>query len=319
MPQQNETTISQNPPAQQRPTKLATLGGDAQFRRFLYGILILTGAMFLPLFNLFRFAIGDDMYSYMVLMPIVTAYLINLKKPWQITATPPTKIAGLILLVISFVLAATCLYLLKTDFGLEREESLALSTMAYLAGLAGVSVMTLGWSRLKACAFPLCMLVFLIPMPAMMFDSIVEFLQYGSAYVADAMFHMVGTTATLNDLSFDLPPTPGIHVAPECSGIHSTYILLITSLLAGYLFLRSPKRRVILTLAVLPLAFLRNGFRIFTIGELCVHYGMQMIDSWIHHKGGPFFFALSLIPFFLLLVWLRSRDRSRDTVLTATK
>jgi hypothetical protein len=30
-----------------------------------------------------------------------------------------------------------------------------------------------------------------------------------------------------------------------------------------------------------------------------------MIDSPIHHKGGPLFFALSLIPLYLLLWWLR--------------
>ena len=62
-------------------------------------------------------------------------------------------------------------------------------------------------------------------------------------------------------------------------------------------------------MAVLPLALLRNGFRVFTIGELCVHYGMRMIDSPIHRKGGPVFFVLSLVPFFLLLVWLRRGDR----------
>jgi exosortase/archaeosortase family protein len=54
---------------------------------------------------------------------------------------------------------------------------------------------------------------------------------------------------------------------------------------------------------------LRNGFRIFTIGELCVHIGPEMIDSPIHHKGGPLFFALSLIPFFILLTWLHRSER----------
>jgi hypothetical protein len=33
-----------------------------------------------------------------------------------------------------------------------------------------------------------------------------------------------------------------------------------------------------------------------------------MIDSVIHHRGGPIFFALSLIPLFLLLIWLRRSE-----------
>ena len=52
-------------------------------------------------------------------------------------------------------------------------------------------------------------------------------------------------------------------VAPECSGIHSTQVLLITSLLAGNLFLRLTGRRLFLAIFIVPLAIVRNGFRIF--------------------------------------------------------
>jgi hypothetical protein len=37
-------------------------------------------------------------------------------------------------------------------------------------------------------------------------------------------------------------------------------------------------------------------------------YGPQMIDSPIHHRGGPIFFSLSLIPLFALLWWLRASE-----------
>ena len=66
-------------------------------------------------------------------------------------------------------------------------------------------------------------------------------------------------------------------------------MLFITSLVAGYFFLRSPGKRTALTLAVVPLALLRNGFRIFTIGQLCIHIGPEMINSPIHRRGGPCF------------------------------
>jgi exosortase/archaeosortase family protein len=60
---------------------------------------------------------------------------------------------------------------------------------------------------------------------------------------------------------------------------------------------------------VIPLAIVRNAFRILVIGLLCVHVGPQMIDSIIHRRGGPLFFALSLGPLFLLLVWLRRQEK----------
>ena len=117
------------------------------------------------------------------------------------------------------------------------------------------------------------------------------------------------------DTVFQLPGIV-IEVAQECSGIRSSWVLFITSVLASYLFLKSPWRRFILVAFVIPLGIVRNGFRILVIGLLCVHLGPQMIHSIIHKQGGPLFFALSLIPLFLLLWWLRrgeSREQGAET------
>jgi exosortase/archaeosortase family protein len=96
--------------------------------------------------------------------------------------------------------------------------------------------------------------------------------------------------------------------------------LVITSLVASYLFLKTPSRRLLLVLVVIPLALLRNGFRVFVIAELCVRIGPQMIDSPIHHHGGPLFFLLSLVPLFLLLVYLvKSESRKVNAALARPK
>jgi exosortase/archaeosortase family protein len=107
---------------------------------------------------------------------------------------------------------------------------------------------------------------------------------------------------------FELPGIV-IQVAQECSGIRSSWVLFIAGLLASHLILRTRWRRLVLVAFVIPLGILRNGFRIFVIGLLCVHIGPQMIDSMIHHRGGPIFFALSLVPLFLLLWWLRRQEQ----------
>jgi exosortase/archaeosortase family protein len=78
--------------------------------------------------------------------------------------------------------------------------------------------------------------------------------------------------------------------------------------MAAYLFLKKPSSRLVLMLVVIPLALLRNGFRIFVIAQLCVRIGPQMIESPIHRRGGPVFFVLSLVPLFLLLLYLSRRE-----------
>jgi hypothetical protein len=47
------------------------------------------------------------------------------------------------------------------------------------------------------------------------------------------------------------------------------------------------------------------------IGWLCVHVNPEMIHSVIHRRGGPIFFALSLIPLIAILWWLRRKQALR--------
>jgi exosortase C (VPDSG-CTERM-specific) len=144
----------------------------------------------------------------------------------------------------------------------------------------------------------------MVPLPDFLRDEIESLLQHGSATVAGWMFAVSDVPVLQGDLTFRIPGIT-LRVAPECSGIHSTVVLFITSLVAGKFFLQQPWKRAVLCLAVIPLALARNGFRIFVLGELCTHFGTQMIDSPIHHHGGPLFFVLSLIPFLVLLYVLR--------------
>jgi exosortase len=144
-------------------------------------------------------------------------------------------------------------------------------------------------------------------MPDAMADSLETASKYASAEAANLFFHLSGTPFLRAGLIFQLPNIT-IEVAQECSGIRSSWVLFITSVLAANLFLKSSWRRLVLVALVIPLAILRNGFRIFVIGLLCVNAGPQMINSVIHRRGGPVFFVLSLIPFLLLLWWLRKGE-----------
>jgi exosortase/archaeosortase family protein len=144
-------------------------------------------------------------------------------------------------------------------------------------------------------------------MPDAMADALETASKYASAEVANLFFYLSGTPFLRAGLFFQLPNIT-IEVAQECSGIRSSWVLFITSILAANLFLKTPWRRLVLVVFVIPLAILRNGFRILVIGLLCVNIGPQMIHSLIHRRGGPLFFVLSLIPLFLVLWWLRKGD-----------
>jgi exosortase len=160
---------------------------------------------------------------------------------------------------------------------------------------------------MRAAAFPLAYLIFMVPMPDAMADALEIASKSAAAEVANVLFHISGTPFLRAGPVFQLPNIT-IEVAQECSGIRSSWVLFMTSILAANVFLKMPWRRFALVAFVIPLGILRNGFRILVIGLLCVNVGPQMIHSLIHRRGGPVFFVLSLIPFLLVLWWLRKGD-----------
>jgi exosortase C (VPDSG-CTERM-specific) len=286
-------------------------GSPRQFRSFALATLGLALAFAKPLWDLGWFAATSDFRSYILLIPFISVYLAWLRKGGGPICSQPARktaagflTAGMVVLVIYWLF-------LRSHFKLVQEDYLAVMMVSFLLFFVGICGRFLGMEILRATAFPLGLLIFMVPIPAFAMPAIDSFLQHGSATAAQFFFTMAGTPFLRNGLAFQLPGI-SIQVARECSGIQSSMVLLITGIVASYLFLRRPWNRAVLILFMIPLGLLRNGFRVFTIGELCVHISPRMIDSPIHHRGGPIFFALSLIPLFILLVMLHRFERARE-------
>lgn len=283
---------------------------SAPLRNFFLAAAILVLCFGRPLFDLLRLAAKDDLYSYIPLIPLISLYLIWLqKKSLPRLSEPPCILATLFFT--GGLVTITVYWFVVRSASLADEDYLSLTIFAFLLFFTGVCCLFFGKEMLRAIAFPIGLLVFMIPLPEFLRHGIETFLQSGSAVVADGLFKLSGMPVYQDGFMFRLPGF-NLEVAPECSGIHSSLVLFIMSLLTGYLFLHKSWNRTMLALAVIPLALLRNGFRIFVIGQLCVRVGPEMINSYIHRHGGPLFFILALIPLFLLLIFLRKSERVKS-------
>jgi exosortase C (VPDSG-CTERM-specific) len=291
------------------PSELRPLEKSGHWRNFALMSAALVLCFGVPLYDLAWCAATSDLYSYIFLIPFISVYLAWLK--WK--NLPPFSGAAKMSAAVFFAggLAVLAVYALArhSGYGLMDDDYLAFMISAFFLFFAAGCCWFLGGAIARPLAFPIGFLIFMAPMPAFLRHDIESFLQSGSASVAELFFNLSGAIFSRDGLVFHLPNI-SLEVAPECSGIHSSLVLFITGALAGYLFLRSPWKRAVLMLVVIPLALVRNGFRVYVIGELCTHIGPQMIDSPIHRRGGPLFFALSLIPFFLLLILLRRSERA---------
>jgi exosortase C (VPDSG-CTERM-specific) len=270
---------------------------------FLFGIS-LTAVFVKPLLSLVIHAAGHDLHSHILLIPFVSAYLIYIRRdllPKDYAFSP----GWAALLLIAGVMSLAAAWIPGVIGGpLTHNDYLTLMALAFVCFLAAGGFLFLGRKWMAAATFPFAFLIFMVPMPDAMADALETASKVASAEAANLFFNLTGTPTLRNGTIFALPGIT-IEVAQECSGIRSSWVLLITSLLAANLFLTSSWRRTVLVGAVIPLGILRNGFRILFIGLLCVHAGPGMIHSIFHRRAGPPFFVLSLIPLFLLLWWLR--------------
>jgi exosortase C (VPDSG-CTERM-specific) len=282
-------------------------GSRRGLKAFIGFALVLAVCYGWMLYDLVVFAVHSDLYSYVLLIPFVSAYLIKLKwRDLDFTSAFERRYA-----VIPLAAGATLLigYWLQARRGWTpvADDYFALMTLSLLFFLLADAWVFFGGKNLRKLAFPIAFLFFSVPFPVAMRGRIETFLQHESADVAAAMLRLSGMPVLQEGTYFRLPGLR-LDVAPECSGIRSSIILFITGLVAANLILNSNWRRVVLVAAMVPLALLRNGFRIFTISQLCVHIGPQMIESPIHRRGGPVFFGLSMIPFLFLLIYLRKKE-----------
>jgi exosortase len=142
-----------------------------------------------------------------------------------------------------------------------------------------------------------------VPFPTSLLNAIIVFLQRSSAEVTDLLFSVFGIPVFREGFVFSLSNF-SIHVAEECSGIRSTLSLVIASLVAGHFFLRSSWGKMGIVAIVIPLAIIKNAFRIVGLTLLANYVDPTFItNSLLHRSGGIPLFILALVVLFSL-VWL---------------
>lgn len=290
-----------------------------EFKAFIVFTVVLAAVFYRPLLGLLEFAPHKELYSHILLIPFISGYLVWAKRRQPVPASRPNRALAVLPLLAGAAVLGLYQYGQGKHWTFETADYLAVMILAFLCFLLSGAFVFVQRGYLKSITFPIAFLIFCVPFPTFLQDGIETFFQHGSAHVANVMLQLAGMPVLKTGTYFLLPGFP-MDVQPECSGIHSSLVLFITSLVAAYLFLETSVRRWVFVLSIVPLALLRNGFRVFTLGEIGVHFYPNVLDSWFHHHGGPIFFLLSLVPLFLLLVSLmKGEARKREALANRTK
>jgi exosortase len=269
-------------------------------QRNILALLLLVGVcvwFWASLAKLFTLALENEHFSHVLLIPVLIFYLLFLNRTAILTSQAWSPTVGALVMA-----GATGCYWLADGQGWAPDR-LAGETLAFVVMCWGLFLFSFGAVCFRKNLFALVMLIFMVPLPTVLLDAVIGFLQHSSADVVGSIFLILEIPVLREGFIFQLSNF-SILVAEECSGIRSFLSLVITSLVAGYWFLASGWTRSALVVMVVPLSIIKNAFRIVGLALLANYVDPSFItDSTLHRNGGIPLFVVSLAVLFSV-VWL---------------
>ena len=258
-----------------------------------------------PLQSSFSLALSDERYTHLLLIIPISAALIFLDWKAPASADRSGVSIGSALLAVAVAMSAAARWRL---FSLSADTRLSLNMLAFVFWWIAAFIFCFGTRAFRRSLFPLCFLFWLVPLPEFILDAIIRLLQQGSATAAYLLFVAARVPVEQRGLLLHIPDVI-LAVAPECSSIRSSLMLVVTTMVLAQLLLRSPWRKAFVVAVAIPLSIAKNGLRIFTIGMLGTRVDPSYLTGQLHRQGGIIFFLIAVAATFLLLWVVRRGER----------
>lgn len=182
----------------------------------------------------------------------------------------------------------------------RSQEILIFEMGSQVPVLMGALLITLGIAGIHALWFPLSFLLFMIPMPGVIVDSITGPLKQQVSMLAENILYAAGYPIARSGVILVIGPYQ-LLVADACSGLHS--MLSLSALGALYLYLlrdRSWLKNGLLLASILPIAFAANVVRVIALTLVTYHFGDAAGQGFLHGTAGIVLFVAALIFLFTM-------------------
>jgi len=226
----------------------------------------------------------NEYYGHGFLIPVISAFFIwRHRDKLETGSFSPYWIVffvlGLVVYVIGFVR------------GMQFLSALSLPIV-----LAALVLHFYGQNALRAMAFPIVFLLFMIPPPFLssMGWELQRISTEGSTLLSKATpleVTATGTTLIMNGNPFN--------VGLPCSGMHSLISLLALAAVLAYVLTGSWPKKVTLFISTIPIAIVANSMRIVSLLLVANYYGIEAADT-----DAPFHSISSVLLFLVALIAL---------------
>jgi exosortase len=236
----------------------------------------------------------DPDYSHGFLIPIIAGYLIWKKKDIFSSLTVRPEIWGLPVLILGLIL----LIIGKTG------GILFTMNLSFLIVLLGALLSLVGRNLTKTILFPLTYLIFMIPLPAVLFNELTFRLRLLGTTLSTKAISLIGIPVLQEGNIIHLS-NASLQVVDACSGLRFLITLLALSVLVGYFTQKSTWKRLCLGLLTIPIAIISNAFRITLSGVLAYKYNLDIAEGFFHTYSGVLVFVVAFTLLFVCAVILK--------------
>ena len=201
------------------------------------------------------------------------------------------------------------LALLLYVFG-RSQRILSAQTLSAIFLLPGLVLLMRGPRQLRAGAFALFFMIFMIPLPATFVDAITQPLKLAVSSVASQVLYAAGYPIARTGVILQIGQYQ-LLVADACAGLHTLFSLEAM----GLLYLNvvrhgSLLRNVALAILIVPISFAANVIRVMVLALITYHFGDEAGQGFLHGFAGLVLFMTALM--FIIatdsgLRWLAAR------------
>jgi len=218
--------------------------------------------------------------SYGMLVPLIALYIAYLQRKTTLAFPAQRDLRGLGLVALG------CIVFLMGKLAGE----FFLARISFVVLLAGLAWTFWGIRRFRALAFPFVLLTTMVPLPAIVYNTLAAPLQLFASRIATDLAQMLGVSVFRDGNIIHLAST-SLGVEEACSGLHSLPALVVGSLLLGFLANATVLGRLLLLIVSVPLAIAVNVLRV-TGTALLADFQPELAMGFYHSFSGWLVFVL---------------------------
>lgn len=193
------------------------------------------------------------------------------------------------------------------------DDMVAYATIIWVAGILLVSF---GWSTGRHFWPPVLHLVYMLPLPATLYYKTSTNLQMISSEIGVWLLKLFSVPVYLEGNIIDLG-VMRLHVAEACSGLRYLFPILSFSYIFAVLYRGPVWHKVVLLLSAVPITVLMNSVRIAVAGIIANHDGIEYLQGFTHFFEGWVVFIACIILMFGLARLMLFFHRGRPTLADA--